>query len=81
MLDVGSKRETVTQAVKGKKKILCMSKSIGVQEQVEYRRTTSSWSVWEHVTEEQGVAGDEIRWDFYNLGKRLELFLQIIGNL
>lgn len=66
---------------KGTKKVLYMSKSIGVQEQGDYGRTTSSWSVWEHTAQEQGVAGDEIRWAFYTLGKRLELFLQIITNL
>lgn len=67
--------------MKGKKKILCMSKSIGIQEQGENGGTASHWSVWEHIAQEQGVAGDEIIWAFYTLGKRLELFLQIIGNL
>lgn len=31
--------------------------------------------------QENGVTENEIRWAFYNLGERLELFLQIIGNV
>lgn len=65
--------------MKGKKKILCMS--IGVEEKEECEGTTSSWSVWKHRAQENGVTENEIRWAFYNLGKRLELFLQIIGNV
>lgn len=45
------------------------------------RNKASMGSAWKHTAQEHGVAEDEVRWVFYTLGKRLELFMQITGKL
>lgn len=87
-LNLVLKEKRLSRQWKKRKKILCRDRSTSMQEHTErtpcasvhseYGGPTNHLSIWEHTAQEQGIAGNEIRWTFYALAKKLELFLQII---